>query len=84
MTALLFVAFVVFLGPMALWFGADSRDRDPDDVRGWWPAAQRPGLGDFGSPSTPASEASEGICTLENPADAYRRAVEIEALPRPT
>jgi hypothetical protein len=81
MTALLFVAFVVLLGPLALWFGADSRDRDPDDMRGWWPAVRRPTLDGFGSPSTP--EANEGICAPENRADAYRRPVEIEALPRP-
>jgi hypothetical protein len=41
MAALLFVGFLIIIGPLALWLGADSRDCDPNDVRGWWPAAPR-------------------------------------------
>src|SRR5262245_44786509 len=41
---LLVVAFLIGIGPLALLFGADSREDDP---RGWWPGAPRrpaPGL----------------------------------------
>jgi hypothetical protein len=83
MTALLFLAFVFFLGPLALWFGADSRDRDPDDMRGWWPAAPRPTLEDFGSTSTPTSVDGHGVWAPADPAHACRRETETEALLRP-
>jgi hypothetical protein len=37
MTVLLLLSFFLLLGPLALWFGADSRECDADDTRGWLP-----------------------------------------------
>jgi hypothetical protein len=64
MTALLFLGFLILIGPLALWLGVDSRDRDPDDVRGWWPAApSRSADTEFNRPSAPASNVGGGLCT---------------------
>jgi hypothetical protein len=41
MNELLLLVSFFLLGPLALIFGADSRDRDLSDKRGWWPGKPR-------------------------------------------
>jgi hypothetical protein len=40
MGSLLFLAFIVAIGPLAMLFGVDSRTRDERDQRGWWPGTR--------------------------------------------
>ena len=35
---LVVLAFLLLIGPLAVLFGADSRDTDTRDRRRWWPA----------------------------------------------
>jgi hypothetical protein len=40
METLLVVAFLILLGPLAIFFGVDSRSLDERDHRTWWPGAR--------------------------------------------
>jgi hypothetical protein len=35
---LVFIAFLLLIGPLAVLYGADSRVKDTRDRRGWWSA----------------------------------------------
>ena len=37
---LLVILFLVLIGPLAVWFGAESNGLDDRDRRGWWPSAR--------------------------------------------
>jgi hypothetical protein len=39
--AILVLSFIVLVGPLALFVGADSRVLDGKDRRGWWPGRPR-------------------------------------------
>jgi hypothetical protein len=39
--AILVISFIVLVGPLSVFFGADSRVWDDRDRRGWWPARSR-------------------------------------------
>jgi hypothetical protein len=39
--AILVISFIVLVGPLACFLGADSRVVDDKDRRGWWPARPR-------------------------------------------
>ena len=38
---ILVLAFLLLVGPLAVFFGADSRRLGDRDQRGWWPGAPR-------------------------------------------
>jgi hypothetical protein len=38
-----FLAFILLVGPLAYFFGADSRIYDERERRGWWPGAPHAG-----------------------------------------
>jgi hypothetical protein len=38
------IAFILLIGPLALWAGADSRP-GVDDHRSWWPGGTKPDAG---------------------------------------
>jgi len=38
---ILVISFIVLVGPLAVWFGVDSRVLDEKDRRGWWPGRSR-------------------------------------------
>jgi hypothetical protein len=41
MGAILVISFIVLVGPLAVFLGADSRVLSEKDRRGWWPARPR-------------------------------------------
>jgi hypothetical protein len=55
MVSIIFVLSLLLLGPLALLFGADSRDRNERDERGWWPGSPR-SVVSHGGRTAPASE----------------------------
>ena len=39
--SILFLAFLLLIGPLAVLYGADSRPHDERDRRTWWPASPK-------------------------------------------